>query len=151
MEGDQEIHGGGTQAQAEAIRDPDAALTDTALFDTDERAVIALTIAMTRDVKVDDAVFAAARAAVADEQQVVELVGVIAAYNMVSRFLVALAIVGLWHNRRNMAAWLLGGTAIAGITALGLIVLNIGSLYRFRYPFLMLIVMLAASGAVHLW
>jgi hypothetical protein len=70
---------------------------------------------------------------------------------LLTYFLVALAIVGLWHNRRNMAAWLLGGTAIAGITALGLIVLNIGSLYRFRYPFLMLIVMLAASGAVHLW
>lgn len=62
-----------------------------------------------------------------------------------------LAIAGLWYNRKSLAAWLLAGTAVAGITALGLIVLNIGSLYRFRYPFLMLIVMLAASGAIHLW
>jgi hypothetical protein len=66
-------------------------------------------------------------------------------------FLEVLAVIGLWYNRRSLAAWLLAGTALAGVTALGLIVTNIGSLYRFRYPFLMLIVMLAASGAVHLW
>jgi alkylhydroperoxidase family enzyme len=81
---------GGTEAQIEAVRDPDLASADTRLFDADERAVLALTIAMTRDVKVDGVVFAAARAAVPDERQLVELVGVIAAYNMVSRFLVAL-------------------------------------------------------------
>lgn len=62
-----------------------------------------------------------------------------------------LAVAGLWYNRKSLAAWLLAGTAVAGVTALGLIVLNVGSLYRFRYPFLMLIVMLAASGAMHLW
>jgi len=47
---------------------------------------------MTRDVQVSDSTFAAVKAALADAQQVVELVGVIAAYNMVSRFLVALGV-----------------------------------------------------------
>lgn len=61
-----------------------------------------------------------------------------------------LALIGLWHNRKSMAAWFLMGTTMAGMLALGLVVLNIGSLYRFRYPFLMLLVMLAASGAISL-
>lgn len=68
----------------------------------------------------------------------------------VTYILEILALIGLWHNRKSMAAWFLFGTTIAGMTALGMIVLNIGSLYRFRYPYLMLLVMLAASGAVHL-
>jgi alkylhydroperoxidase family enzyme len=47
---------------------------------------------MTRDVEVSDATFAAVKTAVPDNQQTVELVAIIAAYNMVSRFLVALKI-----------------------------------------------------------
>jgi alkylhydroperoxidase family enzyme len=50
-----------------------------------------LTIEMTRQVRVADATFAAVRA-VLGEQATVELVAVIAAYNMVSRFLVALGV-----------------------------------------------------------
>ena len=46
---------------------------------------------MTRTVKVTDATFDAVRARLSD-QHCVELVGVIATYNMVSRFLVALGI-----------------------------------------------------------
>ena len=79
---------GGTQAQVEALRDFDRA-ADSILFDATERAVIRLTLAITRDVKVKDATFAAARAALPDEQAIVELVATIATYNLVSRFLVA--------------------------------------------------------------
>jgi len=60
-------------------------------FDTTQQAVLALTDAMTRHVQVPDVVFEAARVHF-DETEIVELVGVIAAYNMVSRFLEALAI-----------------------------------------------------------
>jgi hypothetical protein len=60
-----------------------------------------------------------------------------------------LALVGLWRVRKNLAAWLLAITVVSGLIALGLIVLNIGSLYRFRYPFLMLIVVLATGGITH--
>ncbi|WP_333659586.1 hypothetical protein [Meiothermus cerbereus] len=47
---------------------------------------------MTRAVRVGDETFRAVQSALPDATQVVELVGVIAAYNMVSRFLVALDI-----------------------------------------------------------
>jgi alkylhydroperoxidase family enzyme len=85
------IRAGGTQAQVDAMRDPDLAMRDAALFDAGERAAIALTAEMTRNVRVHDATFAAVRAQLS-EQQTVELVGVIATYNMVSRFLVALGV-----------------------------------------------------------
>ena len=55
----------------------------------DERTVLLLTLAMTRDVDVPPPVLEAARALLGTEQALVELVGVVAAYNMVSRFLVA--------------------------------------------------------------
>lgn len=86
------LKAGGTAAQLDALRDMAAASADAALFDATERAVLAMTIAMTRDVQVDDATFAAAREALPTEQDLVELVGVIATYNMVSRFLVALGV-----------------------------------------------------------
>lgn len=85
------IKAGGTQAQIDAMRDPQAAMRNTQLFDEAERAAIALTVEMTRNVQVSDATFAQVRACLS-EQQTVELVAVIAAYNMVSRFLVALGV-----------------------------------------------------------
>ena len=85
------VNAGGSQAQVAAMRDPDAALRDARLFDDTERAALGLTIEMTRTVKVSDATFEAARARLSDKH-CVELVGVIATYNMVSRFLVALGV-----------------------------------------------------------
>jgi len=86
------VAAGGTPAQVEALRDPDSARADATRFDAAERAAIGLTIEMTRSVQVADDTFEAALRALPDAQQVVELVAVIAAYNMVSRFLVALHI-----------------------------------------------------------
>jgi alkylhydroperoxidase family enzyme len=83
------IKGGGTEEQGQALRNPEAALKDTRLFDDAERAVLALTYEMTEHVKVSDATFAAARKALGSDKLLVELVGVVASYNMVSRFLVA--------------------------------------------------------------
>jgi AhpD family alkylhydroperoxidase len=56
-----------------------------------DRLVIELTDAMTRDIEVPDALFERVREHF-DAEQLVELVATIAAYNMVSRFLVALRI-----------------------------------------------------------
>ena len=83
---------GGTAAQVEALLNFEAAANETAIFDAAERAVIRLTLEMTREVQVGDNSFAAVRAALPDDRSMVELVGVIAAYNMVSRFLVALGV-----------------------------------------------------------
>jgi alkylhydroperoxidase family enzyme len=85
------IEAGGTQAQVNAMRDPERAAADSALFDDTERAALQLAIAMTRTVKVDDATFDALAARL-PEQQVVEFVATVAAYNMVSRFLVAMGV-----------------------------------------------------------
>ena len=86
------IKAGGTAAQVDALRNFENAAKLSALFDASERAVIGLTIEMTRAVQVNDSTFAALREALPDDRSQVELVGVIAAYNMVSRFLVALGI-----------------------------------------------------------
>lgn len=83
---------GGSAAQLGALRDPEAAARDSALFDAAERASIRLATEMTRRVRVSDATFADVRAALPSERQVVELVAVIATFNMVSRFLVALGV-----------------------------------------------------------
>jgi alkylhydroperoxidase family enzyme len=84
------LKAGGTREQAEGLRDYEAARTNTTLYDDVQRAAIGLYIEMTRDVYVKDATFAAAKKAFATTQQLVECIGVIATYNMVSRFLVAL-------------------------------------------------------------
>jgi len=85
------LRAGGTPAQADALRQPEAALLGADVFDGPALAALRLTIEMTRHVAVDDATFDAAHAALGD-RGMVELVGVIATYNMVSRFLVALGI-----------------------------------------------------------
>ncbi len=89
------LKAGGNEAQLAALGAlsgaPQSAL-DAAPFDAAERAVLRLASEMTRQVKVDDATFSAVRAILPNDAQLVELVGVIAAYNLVSRFLVALEI-----------------------------------------------------------
>lgn len=64
---------------------------DSPLFDARERAVLAYTDAMTRQVQVNDEVFAAV-AGHFEPPRLVELTATVAAYNMVSRFLEALQI-----------------------------------------------------------
>ena len=82
---------GASQAQLDALLRLGAqpALAADPVFDTTQQAVLALVVAMTRQVQVDDATFAQARAALGSDQAMFELVGVTAAYNMVSRILVA--------------------------------------------------------------
>ncbi len=85
------LQAGGTQAQVDALRNPEHAAADAVLFDTTERAALAVAIAMTRTVKVDDRVFDALRTEL-PERELVEFLATVAAYNMVSRFLVALGV-----------------------------------------------------------
>lgn len=78
---------GVSQAQLDGLAD----WPSCALFDGRERAVLAYTDAMTRQVQVPDAVFSAVSALYAPPQ-LVEITATVAAYNMVSRFLEALQI-----------------------------------------------------------
>lgn len=86
------LRAGGSERQLEAMRNPETAGNDHALFSPDERACIQLTLEMTRNVEVSDKTFSKACATLGSKRLVVELVGVIATYNMVSRFLVALQV-----------------------------------------------------------
>jgi 4-carboxymuconolactone decarboxylase len=63
--------------------------SDDSIFNERERMVLSYTDAMTRDVQVSDQLFDKVKAAF-DSTARVELTATIAAYNMVSRFLVAL-------------------------------------------------------------
>ena len=85
------IKAGGREAQIAAVHRMASHDVDASLFDQFENATIALSAQMTKAVKVEDGTFDTLRKHLGDSATV-ELVGVIAAYNMVSRFLVALGI-----------------------------------------------------------
>ena len=85
------VKAGGREEQIAAVHRMRSHEVDTTLFDELENATIALSAQMTKSVKIDDAPFDTLRRHLGDTATV-ELVGVVAAYNMVSRFLVALDI-----------------------------------------------------------
>ena len=84
------LKAGGSQAQVDAIRDVETAARNGKLFDDAERAALSLSLEMTRAVAVTNDTFARTVKALGSAQSVIELIAVIATYNMVSRFLVAL-------------------------------------------------------------
>jgi hypothetical protein len=61
-------------------------------------------------------------------------------------FLYVLVVICLWRERRRLAVWLPATVAIVSSTALGLVVINAGALYRLRYAFLIMLTALAAKG-----
>src|SRR5712664_3944238 len=79
------LKAGGTREQLVALKDLKA---DPKLFDATELAALQPTTEMTRDVQIKQATIDKLRSLLPD-QQVVELIGTIAGYNMVSRFLIA--------------------------------------------------------------
>ena len=78
---------GVTQAQLDEMRADRVPLD----FTSADRAVLDCTDAMTRNIQVPDAVFAAVREHFPD-REAMELVATVAAYNLVSRFLVAIQV-----------------------------------------------------------
>jgi alkylhydroperoxidase family enzyme len=83
------LKAGGSRAQLDALRAGAAESGgDPKLFDEPERATLQLTREMTRNIDVSPATMKRVRSHLPDAQ-VVELVGTIASYNMVSRFVVA--------------------------------------------------------------
>jgi alkylhydroperoxidase family enzyme len=79
------LKAGGTREQLAALKTLKA---DPKLFDEAERAALQLAVEITRDVKPKQATLDGIRKLLPDAQ-VVELIGTIAGYNMVSRFVVA--------------------------------------------------------------
>jgi hypothetical protein len=52
----------------------------------------------------------------------------------------------LWRERRRAAMWLIFLTGTAGMIGLGLVVVNAGALYRLRYVFWIMLIIIAAQG-----
>src|SRR6266550_1071915 len=57
----------------------------------------------------------------------------------------ALACVFIWRRRRHLDTWLLFLVTTIGVLALGMVVVNLGTLYRMRYSFWILMVIMAAG------
>ena len=83
------IKAGGTQAQVDALRLIGQANFPTEIFSPLENDTAELTFQMTRNIRVDPELMKRLQLALGNTNTV-ELVTVIAAYNMVSRFLIAL-------------------------------------------------------------
>lgn len=63
-------------------------------------------------------------------------------------FLYVAAFVAVWRNRRRLELWLLFLVATLGTIALGLVVVNAGALYRLRYVFWIMFIIMAADTVV---
>jgi hypothetical protein len=70
---------------------------------------------------------------------------------LLSYMIECLALFGLWRERKNLSAWFICLVVALGAVALGLVVANIGALYRLRFPFWILLIVCGANGAVHLF
>jgi hypothetical protein len=62
----------------------------------------------------------------------------------------ALALWGLWKRHDQLAIWFLVTIATLSVIVLGLVVANIGALYRIRYPFWVLLIIVGVDGALRL-
>lgn len=85
------IKAGGTQSQADEFRKINTPSFNRNLFSPLELDALDLTVQMTKNIKVDEALIERLQKQLGD-QATVELIGVIATYNMVSRFLIALGV-----------------------------------------------------------
>jgi alkylhydroperoxidase family enzyme len=84
------VAAGGNESLRGKLDDADRAMSDPA-FNADERLAMRYAAAMTRDIRVPDALFAEVRKRF-NETEIVELTAAIATYNMVARILVALEV-----------------------------------------------------------
>lgn len=83
---------GGSEEELEVLRNFTGSEEELLLFSAKERSILNLATEMTRNIVVADQTFCAVQAELRDQRQMSELIGVIATYNMVSRYLVALQI-----------------------------------------------------------
>ena len=65
---------------------------------------------------------------------------------LITYIIECLALFGMWRQRKNLAAWFLFLVVSMGAVAVGLVVSNIGTLYRVRYPFWAMLIILSAAA-----
>ena len=57
-----------------------------------------------------------------------------------------LGLFGVWRARQRLSTWLLFLITLFGVTTLGLGLINVGALYRMRYGFFVLLIVLGMYG-----
>jgi 4-amino-4-deoxy-L-arabinose transferase-like glycosyltransferase len=67
---------------------------------------------------------------------------------LVMYFVYLAVVLCVWRERRNIKMWLVFLVATIGMLALGLVVVNAGALFRIRYVFWMMLIVLAARGVL---
>ena len=85
------LKAGGTQAQVDELRKLGTDAFNPKIFNEVGQDAASLTLYMTRDIEVPEEIMTRLQKALGN-QATVELVGVVATYNMVSRFLIALGV-----------------------------------------------------------
>lgn len=86
------LKAGGTQAELDALQHLKNEGEGLLIFNASDRSILKLASEMTIFIRVNDTTFDAARQALNNDRQLCELIGVVATYNMVSRYLVTLEI-----------------------------------------------------------
>lgn len=61
-----------------------------------------------------------------------------------------LALFGLWRSRKRLSIWLLVCITVFGVTVLGLGLVNVGALFRMRYAFFVLLILLGINGLMQI-
>lgn len=64
--------------------------------------------------------------------------------------MLALACVTVFRERKNLLVWFLFGGSLFASVALAYVVVNVGALYRMRYPYYIPIIILAVAGLCRL-
>ena len=60
------------------------------------------------------------------------------------------AFLNVYYERKNLGLWLVGLTILIGCGALGLVITNVGTLYRMRFAFWFLLIILGINGITRL-
>ena len=66
---------------------------------------------------------------------------------LMSYVFISCSVWSLWRRRDHLAIWFLLTIATLSVIALGLVAANIGALYRMRYPFWILLIIVGVDGA----
>ncbi len=61
-----------------------------------------------------------------------------------------LAAFTVWHWRKNLTVWFLASVVCVGVTLQAIVIANLGALFRMRYVFWMLIIVLGVQGGLML-
>jgi hypothetical protein len=66
-------------------------------------------------------------------------------------FVYALALISIYYYSRSIKTWFLVSICVVGALSLGLVVVNIGTLYRTRYVLWLFVIILGTKGFLKLW